>query len=48
MERTDEDRDVAPPRSSNVNRRTLAEKLVPKPRKTAVDEYVVSVLSTAH
>jgi len=40
MERTDDDRDVAPPRSSNVNWRTLAEKLVPKPRKTAVDDML--------
>ncbi|KIM88394.1 hypothetical protein PILCRDRAFT_814293 [Piloderma croceum F 1598] len=39
-ERTDEDKDVVPPRSSNENRRTLAEKLLPKPRKTAVDDML--------
>ena len=44
-ERTDEDKDGTPARSSNEKRRTLAEKLLPKPRKTAVDEYVLYVLS---
>jgi hypothetical protein len=47
-ERTDEDKDVRAGKSSNENRRTLAEKLLPKPRKTAVDEYVLNVLSTRH
>lgn len=37
-DRTDDD--AAQP-ASTENRRTLAEKLVPKPRKTRVDEYVV-------
>ena len=40
-ERTDEDKDVRAGWSSNENRKTLAEKLLPKPRKTAVDEYVL-------
>jgi len=40
-ERTDEDRDVTPAKNSNEKRRTLAEKLLPKPRKTDVDEYVL-------
>jgi hypothetical protein len=42
-ERTDEDKDVRAGWSSNENRKTLAEKLLPKPRKTAVDEYVFSM-----
>jgi hypothetical protein len=44
-ERPDEDKDVRAG-WSNENRKTLAEKLVPKPRKTAVDEYVPSILSS--
>lgn len=39
-ERTDEDKDVRAGWSSSENRKTLAEKLLPKPRKTAVDDML--------
>lgn len=42
-ERTDNDR----PAGAVENRRTLAEKMLPKPRKTAVDEYVRSIVPLA-
>ena len=40
-DRSDEDEVIRARKSTKENKKTLAEKLLPKPRKTAVDEYVL-------